>query len=70
MNSPQGTTTPPMEWRISSYCNGGNCVQVAFAPDTVSVRDSKVLDGPVLRYSPGDWSAFVRAVKQGAYDRY
>ncbi|MGC5012803.1 DUF397 domain-containing protein [Streptosporangium sp. DT93] len=55
---------------MSSYCNGGNCVQVAFAPDAVSVRDSKVPDGPMLHYSHGDWSTFVRAVKQGAYDRY
>ncbi|MFI6508341.1 MULTISPECIES: DUF397 domain-containing protein [Streptosporangium] len=57
-----------MEWRISSRCNAGNCVQVAFASDMVSVRDSKNPDGGLLRYSRGDWAVFVHAIKQGEYD--
>ncbi|WP_371780395.1 DUF397 domain-containing protein [Streptosporangium subroseum] len=68
MSSPQGGPGSSLEWRISSRCNTGNCVQVAFEQDIVNVRDSKSPDDAVLRYSFGDWSAFIQAVKQGECD--
>jgi hypothetical protein len=33
--------------------------------DGVAVRDSKNPSGPVLRFSPDDWQAFVASVKAG-----
>jgi hypothetical protein len=53
-------------WRTSSYSGAnGNCVEVAsHAPDAVAVRDSKDQDGPELAFSPRQWKAFTRAVKQ------
>ncbi|GGS82311.1 hypothetical protein GCM10010222_24640 [Streptomyces tanashiensis] len=49
-------------WFKSSYSNGdgGNCVEVShdFA-GIVPVRDSKVVDGPVLIVTAAAWSAFV-----------
>ncbi|SNT47032.1 protein of unknown function [Streptosporangium subroseum] len=68
MSSPQGGPGSSLEWRISSRCNGGNRVQVAFEQDVVNVRDPKNPDGAVPRYSFGDWSAFVQAAKQGECD--
>ncbi|GGS61154.1 hypothetical protein GCM10010156_19910 [Planobispora rosea] len=68
MSSPQGVTNPSLDWRISSRCNGGGCVQVAFADNMIVVRDSKHPDNGMLRYSHSEWLAFTRAVKQGAYD--
>ncbi len=35
-------------WRKSSYSEKENCVEVAFGPAAVAVRDSKNVDGPVL----------------------
>lgn len=49
-------------WRKSSYSNGegGSCVEVLDdIPDVVPVRDSKVVDGPVLIVPAAAWSAFV-----------
>jgi hypothetical protein len=54
------------QWRTSSYSgsNGGTCVEVADnLPGMVSVRDSKDPDGPVLRFSRGDWAAFVAGIR-------
>ncbi|MEU6166532.1 DUF397 domain-containing protein [Streptomyces tanashiensis] len=49
-------------WFKSSYSNGdgGDCVEVShdFA-GIVPVRDSKVVDGPVLIVTAAAWSAFV-----------
>ena len=54
-------------WRTSSYSgsNGGTCVEVADnLPEMVSVRDSKDPDGAVLRFSRGDWAAFVTGIRE------
>lgn len=54
-------------WRTSSHSGAnGDCVEVASnLPGTVAVRDSKDRGGPVLLFSPGEWSAFVAAMKDG-----
>ncbi|WP_405862737.1 DUF397 domain-containing protein [Streptomyces sp. NBC_01515] len=52
---------------IKSSCsgeNGGNCVEVAPAfPVVVPVRDSKVVDGPVLVVTHSAWSAFTDSLR-------
>ncbi|MEU4296218.1 DUF397 domain-containing protein [Kitasatospora aureofaciens] len=35
-----------------SSCEGGACVEIALAPDTVHVRDSKDKTGPQLCFTP------------------
>ena len=48
------------QWRKSSYSQGGNtnCVEVAFAPEVVGVRDSKNT-APRLAFAPTTWRAFL-----------
>jgi hypothetical protein len=57
-----------LTWRTSSYSgsNGGNCIEVAAAPGTVAVRDSKDPDGAVLAFGPKDWQRFTRQMKKPA----
>ena len=44
----------------------GNCVEVAFLGEgRVALRDSKDPQGPVLRFTPGEWTAFVDGVVDG-----
>jgi hypothetical protein len=53
-------------WIKSSYSGsqGSECVEVASLADGGrAVRDSKDPDGPVLRFSVGEWRAFVRRLK-------
>ena len=53
-----------MNWRKSLYSgNGGNCVEVANAPRTVLVRDTKKLEGDRLVVSPVAWRALTRRLK-------
>lgn len=52
-------------WMKSSYSAGnGACVEVK-SPTTaeLAVRDSKVIDGPVLAFPTEAWNVFVASVK-------
>ena len=53
-------STPP-GWRKSSYSELSECVEVAIG-ETVSIRDSKHPDGPVLKLSRVDWTRFLGSV--------
>ncbi|MER5598050.1 DUF397 domain-containing protein [Streptomyces sp. NPDC002265] len=49
-------------WRKSSYSSdqGGECVEIAeLLGAAVAVRDSKDLAGPVLRFKPSAFAAFL-----------
>lgn len=53
--------SPELEWIKSSYStdDGPSCVEVATAPATILVRDSKIPDGPRLTLSPTTWATFL-----------
>jgi Domain of unknown function (DUF397) len=53
-------------WRTSSFSgsNGGNCLESASIPGAVLVRDTKNHGtGPVLRFTPAAWTAFLDQAK-------
>ncbi|MEV7970688.1 DUF397 domain-containing protein [Sphaerisporangium sp. NPDC088356] len=56
------------QWRKSTFSGDtGNCVEVASnLPGIFAVRDSKNHAGLALVIEPGEWLAFVSAVKAGA----
>jgi Domain of unknown function (DUF397) len=60
---------PRADWRKSTRSNGGGeCVEVAFTPDAIAIRDSKAPQNPVIAVAPTKWHALVRAIKSGHYD--
>jgi Domain of unknown function (DUF397) len=59
-----------LPWFKSSYsASNGACVEVAFVPGVVAVRDSKDPRGPVLRFGTDAWSEFVESVRRGEFGR-
>jgi hypothetical protein len=58
------------DFRISSFCSGGGCVEVGQLPGgPVAVRDSKDPERrTALQFSVEEWSAFVAGVKNGEFD--
>ncbi|MEU2573246.1 DUF397 domain-containing protein [Streptomyces anulatus] len=66
-------TTEFPRWFKSSYsANGGNCIEVAAnlaaSRGIVPVRDSKVVDGPVVAVPVTAFAAFVAGVQGGTFD--
>lgn len=57
------------DYRTSSDCPDGQCVQAAELPDgSISVRDSKNLDQMPLTFTRAEWEAFIRGVKRAEFD--
>ncbi len=57
-----------VEYRISSFCSGADCVEVGMRTDgVVAVRDTKDRSRE-LTFSSQEWAAFVTGVKRGAFD--
>ncbi|MFE7623186.1 DUF397 domain-containing protein [Streptomyces sp. NPDC057509] len=57
-----------LTWSKSSYSDsssGNNCVEVAAAPDTVLVRDSKDTRGPMLAFEERAWAEFTTYAAEG-----
>lgn len=56
------------EWRKSTRSGSNGCVEVAIEPPVVLVRDSLDPEGPRLRFSIGEWRAFLDGARQGEFD--
>jgi hypothetical protein len=53
-----------------SFSNGA-CVEVADLSDgKVGVRHTKDPSGPVLRFTPAEWQAFVGGARLGEFDGF
>lgn len=68
----RGGPGPDARWIKSSlsYANG-NCVEVASLPGgEVGVRNSRRAEGPVLRFTPDEWHAFLGGVRNGEFDGF
>jgi hypothetical protein len=59
-----------LTWRKSSYCQAGECAEVAYDPDTgdVLIRNSTRPE-VVVRLPRGDLDAIARAAADGKLDR-
>jgi Domain of unknown function (DUF397) len=56
------------EWRRSSLCENGACVEIALVGEVIVLRNSESPDGPVLTCTPENWAAFLTAIKDGVFD--
>ena len=56
-----------IDFRISSHCTYGNCVEVAALHGQVATRDSKNPAGPALLFTAEAWTAFLTGVTAGEF---
>lgn len=49
--------------------NNGQCVEIASTAGKIAIRDSKDPDGPILVYTPAEFSAFLAGARNGEFDR-
>jgi len=65
MNSP-GTHPTQSAWRRSSYCQGGECAEIASLHGMVVLRSSTA-PSDVVRYTAEEWQALVRAIRSDEF---
>lgn len=67
-----GRQGPHPHWTKSSLSfSNSNCVEVAdLSGGGIGVRDSKDAEGPVLRFTSGEWCAFIGGVRNGEFDKF
>jgi hypothetical protein len=53
----------------SSTVNG-QCVEIASVVGKIAIRDSKDPSGPILVYTPAEFSAFLEGARNGEFDRF
>ena len=69
---PEGPASDGSKWVKSSlsFANG-NCVEVAdLAGGEIGVRNSRHPEGPVLRFTPDEWHAFIGGAHNGEFDNF
>lgn len=70
VRSPRQTPGPFWVKSSLSYANG-NCVEVAsLSQGEIGVRNSRDSAGPVLRFTPDEWHAFLGGVRNGEFDMF
>jgi hypothetical protein len=55
-------------WLKAQASGAGGCVEIASTIDNIAIRDSKDPDGPILVYTPTEFSAFLEGVRNGEFD--
>jgi hypothetical protein len=72
LDNPTDRPETGLAWVKSSLSYAfGNCVEVASYPGgDVAVRNSRFPDGPVLRFTPAEWHAFLGGACLGEFDKY
>ncbi len=61
-----------LRWFTSSFSGGSGegCVEVAFLPRAVAVRDTKDRTLPPHRYRATSWAEFLAGVRAGEFTRH
>ena len=68
---PESDVPDELVFKKSSYSKSGECVEVGVAPGggpVVAVRHSRRFDREAILFTPDEWDAFVRGVKDGEFD--
>ena len=66
---PERSGSAPYWIKSSLSFSNGNCVEVAsMSAGEIGVRDSKDPEGPVLRFTPDEWQAFLGGARNGEFD--
>jgi Domain of unknown function (DUF397) len=68
MSSCEATRAPQPPWRKASFCQSGECIEVARYNGVILMRDSKCSCGGLLRYTAEEWKSFVSGIKAGEFD--
>lgn len=57
-----------VKWMRSAFCgDAGSCVEIAFVGGDVFIRDSKLEDSPVLKFTQDEYKKFVAGAAESKF---
>lgn len=56
------------DWKRSSYCDGGHCLEIKEAGENVMAIRNNVVPGEVIYVARPDFAAFIEGIKAGEFD--
>lgn len=68
MSSYEARGPVQLVWRTASYCQSGECIQVAQQDGLIILRDSTRPDGITLTCASEEWRSLVRHIRAGGFD--
>jgi Domain of unknown function (DUF397) len=57
-----------LSWLKAQASSATGCVEIASTVDRIAMRDSKDPDGPILVYTPTEFSAFLEGARNREFD--
>jgi hypothetical protein len=57
-----------LDWRISSACDGGQCVGVARRDQFILIGNTNDPEGVVSKFTTDEWRQFLIGAKLGDFD--
>ena len=60
--------TASLDWRKASFCQTGECVEIAAHDGAVIMRNSSQPDGGYLYFTPEDFGSFLERAKAGEFN--
>jgi hypothetical protein len=64
--APKASPAPQPAWRKSSFCQAGECVEVAMQDGVVVLRSTRAPDA-VVRFTRDEWRAFAIGMQAGEF---
>jgi hypothetical protein len=63
------TVNVPTQWVKARKSTGnGSCVEARRNGEHIEVRNSRDASGPVLRFTPAEWDAFLHGARHAEFD--
>ena len=60
-------TSGELVWQRARRCESAACIEVAQDGDDILMRNGKIPDGPILRFTRAEWDAFEGGVRDGDF---
>jgi hypothetical protein len=60
--------TSALDWHKASFCQTGECIEIAAYNDVVLMRSSSQPESGYVYFTPEEFNSFLEAAKSGKFD--
>jgi predicted secreted Zn-dependent protease len=57
-----------LDWRVSRFCDNGQCIRVARRGEFIVIGNTNDPEGPLSEFTAEEWRNFLAGAKLGDFD--